>query len=222
MAVAAPGHPKRNDGREARRKATKMKARIQSEELVLLYGLSEATEKGQKVLQALGEIGAPYRHIPLGHLNQTLGFAAGMAGYEKQEPLYDGPAPEGEALIMKGFSQERLNALLSSLQKRQVGTIARKAVVTEHNRGWKLLDLFGELEREHVLMSAYDTLYKLVQVAKSLDAAAFEAASFEALTQAAKKAEEVMNLGEEMTLEALQEATAELRRAGSSLVELEQ
>lgn len=198
-----------------------MKARIQNDELVLLYGLGETTEKGQKVLEALGELGAPYRQIPIEHLNQTLGFAAGMAGYEKQEPLYSGPAPEGEAIIMKGFSQERLNALLASLQKRQVGSIARKAVVTEHNRSWKLLDLFSELEREHVLMSAYDVLYKLVQVARGLDAAAFEKASFEALSMAAAKAEEVMKRGEEMTLEALQEATAGLRCAGSSLIEIE-
>ena len=41
-----------------------------------------------------------------------------------------------------------------------------KAVLTEHNSKWRCIDFFRELEREHMFMSAYQSLRRQVLVAE--------------------------------------------------------
>lgn len=134
-----------------------MKARVKEAELVLLYGLEETPSKEQKITDILKKLAMPYRALDDRMLGETLGYAAGLEGYGSSGQPYEGESIKREALLMKGLSEKRLNQLLSSL--REAGaSVHLKAVITKHNRDWKLYDLFHELQEEHDTIEAYHQL----------------------------------------------------------------
>ena len=53
--------------------------------------------------------------------------------------------------LLDGFTEKRLNILLREMKAYGV-SVPYKAMVTEHNIGWTLSDLFTELVREHEAM----------------------------------------------------------------------
>ena len=57
----------------------------------------------------------------------------------------------GFLLNRKGFTEKRLDILLREMKAYGV-SVPYKAMVTEHNIGWTLSDLFTELVREHEAM----------------------------------------------------------------------
>ena len=59
-----------------------------------------------------------------------------------------------EMMVLKQFSNRRLDELLLNLRKAGVPRIALKAVLTEHNCGWTFYALYHELREEHEKMSA--------------------------------------------------------------------
>ena len=55
-------------------------------------------------------------------------------------------------LVLSGFTNARLDALLTALRKAGVPKIGWKAVLTPTNVSWTFRDLCAELEREHEAM----------------------------------------------------------------------
>ena len=53
--------------------------------------------------------------------------------------------------VLDGFTEKRLEILLREMKAYGV-SVPYKAMVTEHNIGWTLSDLFTELVREHEAM----------------------------------------------------------------------
>ena len=53
--------------------------------------------------------------------------------------------------VLDGFTEKRLDILLREMKAYGV-SVPYKAMVTEHNIGWTLSDLFTELVREHEAM----------------------------------------------------------------------
>ena len=53
--------------------------------------------------------------------------------------------------VLDGFTEKRLDILLREMKAHGV-SVPYKAMVTEHNIGWTLSDLFTELVREHEAM----------------------------------------------------------------------
>ena len=74
------------------------------------------------------------------------GWCISEAGYGESGVPYEGKAMEREALILSGISGKRLDQLLRDLKALPAGNIELKAVVTPHNKSWKVGDLFAELE----------------------------------------------------------------------------
>nr|WP_275061339.1 DUF3783 domain-containing protein [Diplocloster modestus] len=54
---------------------------------------------------------------------------------------------------MKGMSGSRIDDLLTLLHKNKIGKIHLKAILTETNQQWNSLELYGELKKEHEVMS---------------------------------------------------------------------
>ena len=55
-----------------------------------------------------------------------------------------------------------MDALLTGMKEAGVAPVQLKAVVTEHNRHWRLDALLREIAREHEVMKVYGALAKLV------------------------------------------------------------
>lgn len=148
-----------------------MKVHVKNPELVLLFGLDRQSPKGQKVIGVLEKLAIPYRMLSDKMLGETLGFVAELPGYEAAEQPYEGEDLAEEVLLMKGLKDSRMNLLLSSLREVQA-SIRLKAVVTNHNRDWRLYELFHELIEEHETIGAYNQLRQAYALACGRDMSA--------------------------------------------------
>ena len=80
---------------------------------------------------------------------QTVGFLLNRKGFEPTDATAD--APSASMMVLDGFTEKRLDILLREMKAYGV-SVPYKAMVTEHNIGWTLSDLFTELVREHEAM----------------------------------------------------------------------
>lgn len=111
--------------------------------------------KASKLKGVLVRMGIRIKNIPPEQVNQTVGYLAGIPGYEEQ-PQEDCPSVEEEILVMKNFTSRRIDELLINLKKAGVSKIALKAVITDTNSTWKFYDLYQEIKKEHDTMSGKD------------------------------------------------------------------
>lgn len=192
-----------------------MKARIPTKSpLVLLYNLDASTPKGQLLQRALVSAGLPFREIASAQLNQTLGALA--AEPDPAIPPFEGQAPDCEFLAMCHFSNDQVTDLLALLRRAGVAKIDLKAVLTEHNQGWPILQLLGELRREHEVMEVYSRLMPLIGEAESLPEENQDPVLWNALNQAIFAAKEAI-AAEEPSAKSLTAALENLLTARNAL-----
>ena len=125
-------------------------------ESVLYYnpGTPETMEHVAKLKGVLVRMGIRIRNVSPEQVNQTVGYLAGVPGFEENKEAGEPPVIGEEMLVLKQFSNRRLDELLLNLRRAGVPRIALKAVLTEHNCGWTFYALYNELREEHEKMSA--------------------------------------------------------------------
>ena len=116
-----------------------MKAMIRRE-MVLLYRVEG--EKEKQVRELLERSRIAVKTLTEDMLGQTLGWCISETGYGESGVPYEGKVMEREALILSGISGKRLDQILRDLKALPAGNIELKAVVTPHNKSWKVGDLF--------------------------------------------------------------------------------
>lgn len=130
-----------------------MKAHIRPEnEIFLLYKLSEDSEKGKKLREVLSQMNIETVSITDDMLLESVGFCAKMDGFTSCGNVYDGEPLPYEMMVMKIASRNRLNEVLTRLQKEGL-RVERKAVITPTNRDWPFRQLYEEVCKEHELMT---------------------------------------------------------------------
>ena len=65
------------------------------------------------------------------------------------ESFYDGEDFPGELLVFAHFSDAQLNLFLQAIRAAKLPPVALKAVLTDENKGWNVLELREELQKEH-------------------------------------------------------------------------
>ena len=55
----------------------------------------------------------------------------------------------GQLLVFAHFTDERLQLFLQAMKQSKLPPVALKAVLTEENKGWTILELHEELLKEH-------------------------------------------------------------------------
>ena len=65
------------------------------------------------------------------------------------ESFYDGEDFSGELLVFAHFSDAQLDLYLQAMKQSKLPPVALKAVLTEENKGWTILELHEELLKEH-------------------------------------------------------------------------
>ena len=129
-------------------------------ETVLYYnpGRPEAMKHVAMMKSVLVRMGIRIRNIGPDQVMETVGYLAGMEGFQPLDT--DGSADKSlpeipvEMMVLKQFSNRRLDELLMNLRKAGVPKIALKAVLTEHNSAWTFYHLYEELKEEHEAMAA--------------------------------------------------------------------
>lgn len=126
-------------------------------EIVLYYNPGKPETAGHVAVMksVLVRMGIRIRNIGPDQVLDTVGHLAGMEGFpapgDTPEQLPEIPV---EMMVLKQFSNRRLDELLLNLRKAGVPKIALKAVLTEHNSGWTFYHLYEELKEEHEIMTA--------------------------------------------------------------------
>ena len=110
---------------------------------------------GLTVDRAVASFGAEVVPVPRKHYNKPLAdlIAEWSEVYDENAELeeYTGGPLGGRMLVFCDMDEE-LHAVLASLREAGIGTDCLKAVLTEHNRTWDAVQLYGELRREHLKM----------------------------------------------------------------------
>ena len=65
------------------------------------------------------------------------------------ESFYDGEDFSGALLVFAHFSDAQLDLYLQAMRAAKLPPVALKAVLTDENKGWNLLELHEELQKEH-------------------------------------------------------------------------
>ena len=79
-----------------------------------------------------------------------MGHLFGLKGFAAREEGEAVPAALAEpAMVLSGFSRQRLDALLAAMKRAGVPFIAHKAMLTPTNVSWTFAQLCEELSREH-------------------------------------------------------------------------
>ncbi len=126
-------------------------------EMVLYYQPEKDRQSGNdtkaaKLKAVLVRMGIRIKNISPEQVNQTVGYLAGFDGFEEKEQE-DYPDVKEEILVMKNFSNRRIDELLLNLRRAGVPKIDLKAVITDTNCKWNFYDLYLELKKEHDTMT---------------------------------------------------------------------
>lgn len=123
-------------------------------EMVLYYTPSAAPHTA-KLKSVLVRMGVRIKNIGADQTNQTVGYLAGLPGFEPVtvNQSAENPVISEEVLVMKNFTSRRIDELLMGLRKAGVPKIALKAILTEQNCNWTFYQLYEELQKEHKAMS---------------------------------------------------------------------
>lgn len=130
-------------------------------ELVLYYSTGDPRMKKQEMMMksVLVRMGVKIRNVSPDQVMESVGYLAGVPGFEKREVLQQPEAEEKmpqiteQMLVMKDFTSRRIDALLLNLRKAKVPKINLKAIVTEQNAGWSFYHLYEEIGEEHRRMN---------------------------------------------------------------------
>lgn len=131
-----------------------------AKEMVLYYqpeGEKQAgnTSNAAKMKGVLIRMGVRIKNVTAEQVGQTVGFLAGYEGFEETKAAGDETLPVigEEMLVMKNFTNRRIDELLAGLRRAGVPKINLKAVITETNCGWTFYALYEELKKEHEAMA---------------------------------------------------------------------
>lgn len=130
-------------------------------ELVLYYSTGDPRMKKQEMMMksVLVRMGVKIRNVAPDQVIESVGYLAGVPGFEKREVLQQPEAEEKipqiteQMLVMKDFTSRRIDTLLLNLRKAKVPKINLKAIVTEQNAGWSFYHLYEEIGEEHHRMN---------------------------------------------------------------------
>lgn len=118
----------------------------------VLYYTPENTKKTAKLKAVLIQMGVRIKNIGACQVGESVGYLAGMDGYEKNEIGEALPVISQEVLVMKDFSSRRMDELFLRIRKAGIPKIDLKAVITATNAGWTFYQLYEEILAEHKQM----------------------------------------------------------------------
>ena len=108
----------------------------QSIETALLYNLQDS-DSGRKLKMILLKMKIRIRKIEPSQYLRPVGALAGIRGLADTDEIYSGELFTEPMLLLRGFTDSRLDLLLASMRKDGI------------NQTWNSLALYEELKKEH-------------------------------------------------------------------------
>ena len=135
---------------------------------VVLYNLGDDSSSGDRVRKILDKIGVPTETMEYAHLNETVGYLAGLDGYEAAKSEWTGATFDTEFMLLCNLPESLLDRFLDEMQANGL-RIDHKAIVTEYNREYEFHELIEDIKEEHNTFQVKIALNSLVKDAEKLD-----------------------------------------------------
>ena len=134
---------------------------------VVLYNLGEDRSRGERLRTILAELGIPAEEVADSQLNESVGYLAGLEGYEASKQPYEGAGSTQEFMLMCNLPESLLDRFLDSMIDNGL-RIDHKAVVTEYNRDYLFYELLNDIEEEHDVFQTLLQLDAMIKTAEKL------------------------------------------------------
>ena len=122
-----------------------------SGETVLLSNLDN--DKGRKLRFLLVRMGMRIRVVNPEEYSLPVGVLAGMKDVVPEKADAEAEVFSDEMMVMKGFSNSRLDQFLKGMRKAGIERVDYKAVLTPTNCRWNSWQLYQEIRKEHEAMT---------------------------------------------------------------------
>lgn len=172
---------------------------------VVLYNLDQDSSRGARLRSILADLNIPVQEMTYAHLNETVGYLAGLDGYEAAEGAYDGKEYTTEFMLLCNLPETLLDRFLDAMQDNGL-RIDHKAVVTAYNQDSCYYELMDEIANEHDVFQMLLTLNSMVTDSKKLTKEANGSSEHWNEFQKALSASDALLRSEEPTYEAMKVA----------------
>lgn len=177
---------------------------------VVLYNLGTDSSRGERLHGILEKLGIPAEEIKDENLNETVGYLAGLKGYEAAGKAYEGKGRDTEFMLLCNLPESLLDRFLAEMTAENL-RINHKAVVTEYNRETEFHELIDEIGGEHDVFQALLDLDTMIKQAEKLSKDQYgKSPAWRDFEKALSDANKILS-SEEPGLSDLQKATAELK-----------
>ena len=122
-----------------------------SGETVLLYNMDN--EKSRKLKMLMIRMGMRIRMVDKEDYGSPVGLLAGLKEITLEDPHAEVMDFNDEMMILRGFTNVRLDLFLQAMRKEGIGRINYKAILTPTNARWNSWQLYQELKQEHEEMT---------------------------------------------------------------------
>ena len=126
-----------------------------SGETVLLYNID--SEKGRKLRMLMLRMGMRARVVDKADYGKPVGLLAGLKDVTVEDPDAEVSDFSDEMMVMRGFTERRLDLFLQSMRREGIERIDYKAILTPVNSRWNSWQLYQELKKEHEQMNSRQT-----------------------------------------------------------------
>ena len=172
---------------------------------VVLYNLDQDSSRGARLRSILTDLNIPVQEMTYAHLNETVGYLAGLDGYEAAEGAYDGKEYSTEFMLLCNLPETLLDRFLDAMQDNGL-RIDHKAVVTAYNQNSCYYELMEEIANEHDVFQMLLTLNSMVTDSKKLTEEANGSSEHWNAFQKALSASDALLRSEEPTYEEMKAA----------------
>jgi hypothetical protein len=202
------------------------------EKQILVYAPDLSSDNLAKVEDLAAKHNAKLVVLHPKDFNRTLGQAVGLGTpLSKEGPGgklvlevsgdYTGEQPEESILYFAGFPHQDIPAFLKETSA-LLGddNFDLKASLTPSNLGWRLIDHYEELMREHRMMKSFEFLYHADMFLNTMDAEEYETDSYEQFSSAVEEGRvsvELLKKGTDVAQDILDEQVAAINMAYRAL-----
>ena len=123
-----------------------------SGETVLLYNMNH--EKARKLKMLMVRMGMRIRVVDKNDYAKPVGLLAGLKDITLENPDAEVLDFDDEMIIMRGFTNSRLDLFLQGMRREGIGKINYKAILTPTNARWNSWQLYQEIKKEHEEMTS--------------------------------------------------------------------
>ena len=172
---------------------------------VVLYNLDQDSSRGARLRSILTDLNIPVQEMTYEHLNETVGYLAGLDDYEAAEGAYDGKEYTAEFMLLCNLPETLLDRFLDAMQDNGL-RIDHKAVVTAYNQDSCYYELMDEIANEHDVFQMLLTLNNMVTDSEKLTEKVYGSSQHWNAFQKALSDSNTLLRSEEPTYEAMKAA----------------